>query len=84
MPMQSPLEPAVPTGPTVQSDPSDMMSALSPAQPPYMVMEESRRVRSGELHYLDHPKLGVLVRISPVVVPDALASAYLALEEDSE
>ena len=41
MPMQSPLEPAVPTGPTVQSDPSDMMSALSPAQPPYMVMEES-------------------------------------------
>ncbi len=91
-PVQAPLtptaggsaEPAESTGLTAQSDSSDMMSALSPAQPPYMVMEESRRVRSGELHYLDHPKLGVLVRISPVVIPDALASAYLALEENSD
>jgi hypothetical protein len=35
----------------------------------FMHLQESRRVRSGELHYLDHPKLGVLVRIEPAVAP---------------
>jgi len=38
------------------------------AQKPYIVkhiitMEQKRRMRSGELHYLDHPKLGLLIRI---------------------
>lgn len=26
-------------------------------------LEQSRRMRSGELHYLDHPKLGIIIRI---------------------
>jgi hypothetical protein len=30
---------------------------------------ESRRMRSRELHYIDHPKLGVLIKITPVEVP---------------
>jgi hypothetical protein len=38
----------------------------------FMQLQESRRVRSGELHYLDHPKLGVLVRIEPVIPPERL------------
>ena len=29
------------------------------------VMEESRRMRSGELHYLDHPLFGVIVKVVP-------------------
>jgi hypothetical protein len=28
-------------------------------------LQQSRRMRSGELHYLDHPRLGVLVLITP-------------------
>jgi peptidoglycan-binding protein CsiV len=40
----------------------------------YFVLSESRRMRSAELHYLDHPKLGVLVRIDPVELPDELAA----------
>lgn len=28
-----------------------------------VTFEQSRRMRSGELHYLDHPKLGLIVRI---------------------
>lgn len=28
-------------------------------------VEQTRRMRSTELHYLDHPKLGILVRIDP-------------------
>ncbi len=30
-----------------------------------MQLKESRRMRSGELHYLDHPRFGVLVQATP-------------------
>lgn len=33
-----------------------------------MQLEESRRMRSGELHYLDQPRFGVLVQVTPHVV----------------
>lgn len=29
-------------------------------------MQQSRRMRSEELHYLDHPRLGIIARITPV------------------
>lgn len=29
-------------------------------------IDESRRIRSNEIHYFDHPKFGVLVKVSPV------------------
>lgn len=34
-----------------------------------VVMRQSRRMRSGELHYLDHPWLGVIVRVDPYQPP---------------
>ena len=37
-----------------------------------VVMNESRRMRSGELHYLDHPLFGILVKVNtyePPVLP---------------
>lgn len=37
-------------------------------------LNESRRVKISETHYFDHPKLGALVRISPVKAPAAGAS----------
>ena len=33
-------------------------------------MQESRRLRSGELHYFDHPLFGMLVMITPYQLPD--------------
>lgn len=33
---------------------------------PVYVHQQSRRMRSGELHYLDHPALGVLVLVTPL------------------
>lgn len=33
-------------------------------------MQQSRRMRSNELHYLDHPRLGVIARITPVEVEE--------------
>lgn len=35
------------------------------AAPSYLISEQ-RRVRSNEINYFDHPKFGVLVRVSPV------------------
>lgn len=40
------------------------------AEPPYLVnqistLRQKRRMRSGEVHYLDHPKLGILIKITP-------------------
>jgi len=51
-----------------------------PDESRYMVLEESRRMRSGDLHYIDHPKLGVVVRIDPVAIPPELQAAWEALE----
>jgi hypothetical protein len=59
--------------------------ARSPAQThPVMTMNQSRRMRSEEIHYLDHPKLGVIVRIDPVPIPEELVAAFDALEEPAE
>ena len=38
----------------------------------YMELDESRRMRSSELHYMDHPKIGILAQIEEVKVPDTL------------
>jgi hypothetical protein len=59
---------------------------VNPALPPrgYMTMVQSRRMRSEELHYLDHPKLGVIVRIDPVAIPQSLLTLAEALEEPVE
>ena len=55
-------------------------------QPPggigYMALEESRAMRSGTLHYLDHPVLGVLVRADPVTAPRWLVDASAAFESE--
>ncbi len=48
--------------------------------PPYTRLEQSRRVRSGELHYIDHPELGVLVRVTPVAAPELLLEQFTLLQ----
>lgn len=34
-----------------------------------VVMRQNRRMRSGEVHYLDHPMFGVLIKITPIAAP---------------
>ena len=50
----------------------------------YMLLSQSRRLRSEEIHYLDHPKFGIVVRIDPVAVPQELTVLLEALEEADE
>jgi hypothetical protein len=46
-------------------------------------LTESRRMRSRELHYLDHPLFGVLVEAWPVELPEMPAEAVLPVEGDA-
>ena len=48
--------------------------------PPYIRLDQSRRLRSSELHYLDHPELGVLVKVTPVVAPELLQEQFTLLQ----
>ena len=50
----------------------------------FMQLRESRRMRGGDLHYLDHPKLGVLVRVEPVAHPETLSAGHPGLEESAQ
>jgi hypothetical protein len=36
-----------------------------------VLLQEQRRLRSGELHYFDHPKFGLLMLVKPVSSPPA-------------
>jgi len=36
-----------------------------------VTMRQSRRMRSGELHYIDHPKLGLLIKVTPYPAPES-------------
>lgn len=38
-------------------------------------MQARRRMRSGELHYIDHPLMGVLVQITPYELPEPIPEA---------
>jgi hypothetical protein len=48
----------------------------SDLQRPYAELKQSRRMRSGELHYFDHPLFGLLVRIDKVTHPENLTSEF--------
>ena len=42
----------------------------------YMELIETRRMRSSELHYLDHPKIGIIAQIEEVKLPSALEELF--------
>ncbi|MEM9623613.1 MAG: CsiV family protein [Pseudomonadota bacterium] len=50
----------------------------------FMELAERRRLRSEELHYLDHPKLGLLIRVTPIELPEQLISRQAQLAEAGE
>ena len=52
-----------------------------PSSNQYALLHESRRMRSGELHYIDHPMMGVLINIEPIKANPVLESSWRALQE---
>jgi len=78
-------EPAATLAPEALVRPTSGQAALAgrlrqALAPSYFELDESRRVRSEELHYLDHPRFGVLVQVLPVTPPAELQEAFDALE----
>ena len=51
---------------------------------PHMLMSETRRMRSSETHYLDHPKFGVIVRVDPIDFSEELVSLFQDLQESQQ
>jgi hypothetical protein len=41
-----------------------------PGSVPAYRLSEKRRIRSGELHYFDHPRFGVIARVTPYASPE--------------
>ena len=42
----------------------------------FAVLQEQRRIRRGEVHYLDHPALGLLAHVEPMRLPDDLQRRF--------
>jgi len=42
-----------------------------PVSTPVFRLSEKRRIRSGELHYFDHPRFGVIASVTPYEIPEA-------------
>jgi hypothetical protein len=60
-------------------------SALYPAasgRPAYRLTEK-RRIRSNQLHYFDHPRFGVIARVTPYESPEAPAAADAMAPDDA-
>lgn len=49
----------------------------------YAVLAETRRSRLGEVHYFDHPRFGLVVRVQRVAPPEELLARLRAAEEGS-
>ncbi len=51
--------------------------------PRYPNLKESRRLRSKELHYFDHPRFGAILQLIPVNMPDAALASIQGSESYS-
>ena len=74
----------IPVTARMTSDGTEVLDQPRPPAHSYMMLSESRRMRSKETHYLDHPKLGVVIRIDPVEIPVELGQALEDLKKGPE
>lgn len=78
MPGARPSEPEAPAGPPGAGvEPSEELRQPPPHEPApiYFRLTESRRMRSGEIHYFDHPYFGVIALVTPYKPPEPATSA---------
>ncbi|MBP0048643.1 peptidoglycan binding protein CsiV [Marinobacterium sp. AK62] len=57
-------QPAAVEAPDASEGSAEVTTA--PVQPHRWQLEQSRRMRSEETHYIDHPKMGILLHVRPV------------------
>ncbi|MGD8312125.1 MAG: CsiV family protein [Gammaproteobacteria bacterium] len=49
----------------------EVLYSDAPGNVPLFELREKRRIKSTELHYFDHPRFGVIARVTPYIPPDA-------------
>jgi hypothetical protein len=78
---------ALQTGPSMpQGSTTVLLEEAGPAYPyrHAVLLDQTRRMRSGEVHYIDHPMLGVIVKVTPLAVTEpAIVSKAGANPEES-
>lgn len=79
---------AATTGPAALPDPNQPGEETGPFYPyrHAVLMQQKRRMRSTEIHYLDHPLFGVVVTLTPLTAEEleALARAEAGLTQDTD
>ena len=79
-------EPALNFDPQLASiilmEPAESEEELEPIYPfrHAVLLNQTRRMRSGEVHYIDHPMLGVIVKITPLPDPESQTKAQAESE----
>ena len=58
--------------PAKQQATNQTTESAGPNTQPYYFLKERRRVKFREVHFLDHPKFGVLLTVWPVKLPELL------------
>jgi hypothetical protein len=46
-----------------------------------VLLKQKRRMRSGELHFIDHPLMGLLIKITPYELPEEIDETQLTSED---
>lgn len=65
----------------LHDDPPDAAADAARGGQTYALLSETRRMRTGDVHYLDHPRIGLVLRADRLDVPDALAALVDRIEE---
>ncbi len=47
------------------------------AQPAQIAIKQSARLTLGQIHYLDHPRLGVIIQVKRFTPPESTGTATL-------
>lgn len=81
-PLETPLEPETQLGVLIVNQPfAEQFTWQTVRQ---AEITTSRRMRSNEMHYLDHPLLGILVTVSPVEMEEETEDTEATTEETVE
>ena len=65
----------------LREDAPDPGAGPAPDRRGYGLLAETRRMRTGVVHYLDHPRIGLVLRADRLDVPDGLVALVEAVEE---
>jgi hypothetical protein len=80
------VNPSDPNNPAAGSEDEELVEVEPPVYPyrHAVLLEQTRRMRSNEIHYIDHPLFGIIVKFTPITAQelDAIAAEQEPLAEN--